>query len=117
MALTQCRECGTQVSTEAPTCPHCGVPRPTASSAHLPHTAHAAKSPFSTPPAAPRAGQTVAGAIPGQFCRNCGNPVREGAEICPSCGTRPLFARAHCQSCGGSTAPTQEVCVKCGMRL
>jgi membrane protein YdbS with pleckstrin-like domain len=28
MALVACRECGRQVSTEATTCPHCGVPRP-----------------------------------------------------------------------------------------
>ena len=26
MALTKCRECGGQVSTEATTCPHCGAP-------------------------------------------------------------------------------------------
>ena len=26
MALTNCRECGNQVSTEALSCPHCGVP-------------------------------------------------------------------------------------------
>jgi len=29
MTLTPCRECGQQVSTEAPSCPHCGVPDPT----------------------------------------------------------------------------------------
>ena len=28
MALKPCRECGKQVSTEAVTCPHCGVPQP-----------------------------------------------------------------------------------------
>jgi hypothetical protein len=28
MALAPCRECGQQVSTEAATCPHCGVGRP-----------------------------------------------------------------------------------------
>lgn len=28
MALTKCRECDAQVSTEATSCPHCGVPRP-----------------------------------------------------------------------------------------
>lgn len=28
MALITCRECGQQVSTEAPACPHCGAPRP-----------------------------------------------------------------------------------------
>ena len=31
MALQSCRECGQQVSTEAATCPRCGVPNPTAS--------------------------------------------------------------------------------------
>lgn len=29
MALVPCRECGSNVSTEAATCPHCGVPSPT----------------------------------------------------------------------------------------
>lgn len=28
MALTDCRECGEQVSTEAESCPHCGAPSP-----------------------------------------------------------------------------------------
>lgn len=28
MALTNCRECGGQVSTEATSCPHCGCPQP-----------------------------------------------------------------------------------------
>lgn len=29
MAMSTCRECGEDVSTEAQTCPRCGVPRPT----------------------------------------------------------------------------------------
>jgi len=29
MAITQCRECGDKVSTEAATCPHCGTPETT----------------------------------------------------------------------------------------
>lgn len=28
MALSTCRECGKEVSTEAKSCPHCGAPRP-----------------------------------------------------------------------------------------
>src|ERR1700674_1936975 len=32
MALKACRECGAQVSTEAETCPHCGVRAPTLAS-------------------------------------------------------------------------------------
>ena len=27
MALAPCRECGAQISDQAPACPHCGVPR------------------------------------------------------------------------------------------
>lgn len=33
MALKPCRECGKEVSTEATTCPHCGVSQPTKSAA------------------------------------------------------------------------------------
>ena len=28
MALTSCKECGKQISTDARACPHCGCPRP-----------------------------------------------------------------------------------------
>jgi hypothetical protein len=35
MALSTCRECGRQVSTEATSCPHCGVLVPTASSPEI----------------------------------------------------------------------------------
>lgn len=28
MALTKCRECGKEISTEAASCPHCGAPKP-----------------------------------------------------------------------------------------
>jgi TM2 domain-containing membrane protein YozV len=36
MALMYCRECGKQVSSEAPTCPHCGVPQPVFTEAAYP---------------------------------------------------------------------------------
>ena len=36
MALKPCRECGGDVSTEAHTCPRCGVPNPTGMSAQRP---------------------------------------------------------------------------------
>jgi len=35
MALLPCRECGNEVSAEAPTCPKCGVPAPVGKSAQL----------------------------------------------------------------------------------
>ena len=28
MALTKCRECGQEISSEAVSCPHCGAPKP-----------------------------------------------------------------------------------------
>lgn len=42
MALMFCRECGKQVSSEAPSCPHCGVPRPvlTEEDWHMEQLAH-----------------------------------------------------------------------------
>src|SRR5206468_974739 len=45
MALTKCRECRKDVSTEATTCPHCGVPNPIAPI----HPTAASPSPSSTP--------------------------------------------------------------------
>lgn len=36
MALAPCRECSKDVSTEAPACPHCGVPHPTMTFADVP---------------------------------------------------------------------------------
>ncbi len=61
MALARCRECGKEVSTQAVTCPHCGVPRPTPPPAPPPDASPS--SPFrkrpsesgATPPRPPRA--------------------------------------------------------------
>lgn len=39
MALANCRECGLQVSTEAYSCPHCGVPSPAGAFAPVPASA------------------------------------------------------------------------------
>src|SRR5437016_4720018 len=58
MPLAACRECGHDVSTEATSCPHCGVPSPSARQAAPPSPADAsaarapsAPSPFRRPPA------------------------------------------------------------------
>ena len=36
MALKPCRECGAQVSTEAVSCPHCGIGEPASAKIALP---------------------------------------------------------------------------------
>ncbi len=51
------------------------------------------------------------------YCRNCGNEVSENAEICLSCGVRPLLEKNFCQNCGKETQSNQELCVKCGVLL
>lgn len=51
------------------------------------------------------------------YCRNCGKEINEKAEICVSCGLRPLAGRNFCQECGAETKPNQEICIKCGVRL
>jgi hypothetical protein len=63
MALAPCRECGREVSTEAPSCPSCGVPRPTGA-------------PVADPPPTPYA----------KVCPACSvvNEVR--AQSCSGCG-------------------------------
>jgi len=51
------------------------------------------------------------------YCRNCGKEVNKKAEICVSCGVRPLSERKFCQECGVKTNENQELCIKCGVRL
>lgn len=50
-------------------------------------------------------------------CRNCGAEINEKAEICVSCGVRPLSEKKFCQECGAETKPNQELCIKCGCLL
>lgn len=49
MALTNCRECGKMVSTEARACPHCGCASPGHTSSSVP-TAHFSSETYATPP-------------------------------------------------------------------
>ena len=51
------------------------------------------------------------------YCRECGTHISDKAEICKSCGVRPLNSTNYCNSCGTSTKAEQELCVKCGSRL
>ncbi len=52
------------------------------------------------------------------FCRNCGKEVTPpNAEVCLSCGVKPLNGTAYCNNCGTQTNPQQEICIKCGVKL
>ena len=51
------------------------------------------------------------------YCRECGNGVKDNADICTNCGVRPLNSTNYCQSCGTKTNEKQELCVNCGVGL
>lgn len=51
------------------------------------------------------------------FCRNCGKEVNDRAEICLSCGAKPIKGNAYCNNCGSSTDPNAVICVKCGIKF
>ncbi len=49
------------------------------------------------------------------FCRNCGKEVADKAEICVSCGVKPLNGDKYCQNCSAEVNPNAEICIKCGL--
>jgi len=68
MALVKCRECGDQVSDQAHSCPHCGVPDPGMDMETL-------YKEFRTTPK----GDSIS-------CRECGKDLAENTDACPHCG-------------------------------
>jgi RNA polymerase subunit RPABC4/transcription elongation factor Spt4 len=51
------------------------------------------------------------------FCRSCGKEVKQDAQICISCGVRPLSGKSFCPDCAAETRPDAVICVKCGSKL
>lgn len=51
------------------------------------------------------------------FCRSCGKEVKRDAEICLSCGAKPLSGKSFCHICGAETNPEAVICIKCGAKL
>lgn len=66
MALSNCRECGKQVSTEASACPHCGAPQSAPSTLSKVFSAY-----------------QKASMVP---CKTCKAQVDPSAKKCPHCG-------------------------------
>ena len=63
MALTNCPNCGKEVSTRAAVCPGCGYE-------------------FTITPESEQTRPTI------RKCEDCGAEIPEGAELCPNCGDR-----------------------------
>jgi ribosomal protein L40E len=66
MALIKCHECGHDVSTQADTCPNCGVAISKVETQQIKTT---------------------------KFCSHCGAEIDFQAEICPKCGVRALWLK------------------------
>ncbi len=85
MALTECKECREQVSTEAATCPHCGCPGPAVR-------------------ASSSGGGDAGLSSAGSSCPYCQEPLRGGAAttVCANCGA-PHHAECWQENEGCST--------------
>ena len=49
------------------------------------------------------------------FCKNCGNSIDPGAEICVQCGFKNGNGNKYCANCGQPVAEGAAVCTNCGV--
>lgn len=55
--------------------------------------------------------------IKAKYCRNCGVELKEGQDICTSCGFSVGRGNKYCPNCGKEVSSEQDMCVNCGCRL
>ena len=48
------------------------------------------------------------------YCKNCGNPVEQGAAVCTGCGVPVGQGTNYCANCGAQLPPEAAVCMSCG---
>ena len=48
------------------------------------------------------------------YCKNCGNPVEQGAAVCTSCGVPVGQGTNYCANCGAQLPTEAAVCMSCG---
>ena len=51
------------------------------------------------------------------YCKNCGNALNEGAQVCLRCGVDVKKGNRFCANCGAEHDPAASVCLKCGVAL
>lgn len=56
-----------------------------------------------------------------RYCRACGSPLSEHADVCPDCGVAPDVddvggETAYCRACGEEIKAAAEICPHCGVR-
>lgn len=51
------------------------------------------------------------------FCRNCGSPVYDEADVCRNCGISVGAGENYCPRCGYPVTPEQSFCQNCGCNI
>lgn len=51
------------------------------------------------------------------YCKNCGNPIEQGAAACTTCGAYVGQGTNYCGNCGNPVQPGAAVCMNCGFSL
>lgn len=104
-----CPECDEEVAFEATVCPHCG----TELEEDFEDEDSGAEPERPPPPAeeAERAAEERAAVERAEFCADCGEPISEEDEECPSCGVD------LCPDCGGPLDPEDDECPECGAQF
>lgn len=51
------------------------------------------------------------------YCKNCGNQLSEGQDVCLNCGIKVGAGNSYCANCGKEISPNQAVCLNCGASM
>lgn len=51
------------------------------------------------------------------FCKNCGEMMGLGQNICGKCGVKEGIGNNYCEFCGEKVEPDDEICVYCGCKM
>lgn len=131
----KCSNCDTQLPDDAKFCASCGnrveIPAPEVIPAD---NAEPVTPPVPAPVPEPDIEKKpVWPTSPSQVCRQCGNPLKSGAQFCNKCGTKvvasqpaaapaatipsPAVQDSYCPRCASKVKPGATFCAACGTRL
>ena len=51
------------------------------------------------------------------YCKNCGEQISDGTNICPQCGAFAGNGQNYCANCGNAVSPDAAYCTNCGTPL
>ncbi len=116
MSLTNCLKCEWKISTEAESCPHCGLSDPVPPKCKICEGwiyEENKSCPTCGDPNPLEAKESSASTVK---CRKCENIISPNAKDCPHCNCETP-APVECQACGGDVDYERSICLKCGHPL